>query len=144
MFPSVRLTSAPVLAFAERAAAELGDEDEVAEDVLDQGIALVSDAELRHLVERWILDYPAQWQSLVHTAADEQAVLRAVARGALEVALMERAPTPASSSRRSRCPGCRQAPRSPSSFRRRVSGRTTRRASQRPPVTRPSTRWRRR
>ena len=94
LFPSVRLGSASVLAFADRVAAELGEDDEVAEDVLDEGLALVGDGELRELVRRWRLDYPAQWQSLVHTSADERAVLREVGRGALDAAIMERAATP--------------------------------------------------
>ena len=72
LFPSVRLSSAPVLVFAERVAAELGDEDELPKHVLDEGLRLVDESERRRLVEEWSRDFPDRWQSVVHTAADER------------------------------------------------------------------------
>src|SRR5687768_18433110 len=74
LFPCVRLRSASVLAFAERVAGELGDQ-EVSEDILDEGLQLVDESERRRLVEEWICDFPDRWASLVATAADELAVL---------------------------------------------------------------------
>lgn len=49
----------------------------------------------RRLVEDWARDFPDRWASVVHTAADEQAVLREATLGALEVAILMRATTPA-------------------------------------------------
>jgi hypothetical protein len=94
LFPSVRLSSAPVLAFAERVAAELGEADELPADVLDEGLRLVGESERSLLVESWRHDFPDRWASVVHTAADEQAVLREVTLGALEIAVATCAATP--------------------------------------------------
>ena len=83
-----------MLGFADRVAADLGEEDEPADDMLDEGVALVDEAEARALVRDWIDVYPDRWASIVHTGGDERAAVEAVVRGAVEVAVYEHATTP--------------------------------------------------
>jgi SEC-C motif-containing protein len=94
LFPSVRLTSPRILDFASRAAAELADEDELSEELLDEGARLVGESEVDALVRGWVDAYPDRWASLLHTAADERAARAAVVRGAIEVAVCEHGTTP--------------------------------------------------
>lgn len=94
LFPSVRLSWPRVLAFAERFAAQLGEEEMPTEAVLDEGEQLVDAAESRRLVEGWADAYPDRWANLVRTSGDEAAVVRAATRGALDVAIAIRGTTP--------------------------------------------------
>jgi hypothetical protein len=93
LFPSVRLQGEEVDAFAERAAAAYPDEDPPAH-VLDEGLALVDASEQRRLVDDWAEPRADRWRSLTETAADRDAVERAVVKGALRAAIAERQASP--------------------------------------------------
>jgi hypothetical protein len=93
LFPSVRLQGEEVDAFAERAAAAYPDEDPPAH-VLDEGLALVDASEQRRLVDDWAEPHADRWRSLTETAADHDAVERAVVKGALRAAIAERQASP--------------------------------------------------
>lgn len=94
LFPSVRLRAGVVLDFAKRAAAELAGAEVFPEDVLAEGLELVDERERRELVDGWVAVYPDRWQSLCRAAANTPAIEHEVVKGAVEVAIAERQPTP--------------------------------------------------
>ena len=94
LFPSVRPRAPDVLALAERLAEDLGDDEELDEDVLADAAAAIDEEEAHRLVGDWSAAYPDRWSSLCHTAADVEAVERELVTGALAAAVHERLPTP--------------------------------------------------
>lgn len=77
-----------------RGAAELGDGEELREDVLAGAAAAIDEREAHRLVDEWSAAYPDRWSSLCHTAADVEAAERELVKGALAAAIYERLPTP--------------------------------------------------
>jgi hypothetical protein len=94
LFPAVRVETSAVDAFVERVAAELPDEDDVPEGVLDSGLSQVGPDETRRAVETWSRPYADRWASLVTAAGDVEAAERALVIGALRIAIAERQRTP--------------------------------------------------
>jgi hypothetical protein len=93
LFPSVRLQGEEIDAFAERAAAACPDDDP-AETLLEEGLALVDPPEWRRVVDSWVEVYADRWQSLIETGADRDAAERALVEGALRCAIVERQASP--------------------------------------------------
>ena len=94
LFPSVRLRSKPAFAFAERVANDFPGAERLPEKLLDKGLASAGSHERREVVDSWVDEYPDRWASLTGAAADAGAAERELVRGALEVAVAERQPTP--------------------------------------------------
>jgi hypothetical protein len=94
LFPSVRLRDTRVLEFAARAAAELADVDVFPDEMIVEGFELVPKRERRELVAGWVAVYPDRWRSLSRAAGDTAAAEREVVKGAVEVVIAERQPTP--------------------------------------------------
>jgi len=128
LFPPVRLRSKAALAFAERVANDFPGAERVPEKLLDEGLASVDSDERREVVDNWVDEYPDRWASLTRVAADVGAAEQELLRGALEVAVAERQPTPRELLVELDLDGgATPRPRSRSCSRRRTSGHTTRR-----------------
>jgi hypothetical protein len=94
--PELRPRSPEVLAFAERAADELGEDDgHVPPDLLAEGLRLLPRGEGRRLARQFAAAYPEGWHRLLGDSRGQRKRLeRAFAVGALKVAICERRPRP--------------------------------------------------
>jgi len=90
LFPGVRPRDEVFDAFAERAGATLGPEQPAPPvELVENGLALLDDAERRRIVESWSRVYPARWASLVRDGGVEPLLSRAVVFGAVGVSILE-------------------------------------------------------
>jgi hypothetical protein len=96
--PDLRPRSPEVLAFAQRAAEELGEDDgHVPADLLAEGLRLLPPGEGRRLARTFAAAYPEGWHRLLGDSRGQRKRLeRAFAAGALKVAICERRPRPRS------------------------------------------------
>lgn len=86
-----------MLRFAEEVADELGPSDgDVPADRIEQGLALLTADEQRHLVAQFADRHPDQWAAVRSDAADVPALERALAAGAVRAAIIERRLPPTS------------------------------------------------
>jgi hypothetical protein len=90
-FPWLRVEETAVLQFAEDIAHELGPNDGVVPaERIEEGVALVSTAERRRLVEHFARRQPDQWAGVRADAGDTPALERSLVRGAVRAAIVER------------------------------------------------------
>jgi hypothetical protein len=94
LFPSVRPRGAAIEAFLADAAARVGETEDVSDGVLEDGFALLGEAECRRVVDSWAGLYADRWGSLTAAAGDIGAAERALVTGAIRAAVMERCSTP--------------------------------------------------
>ena len=87
MFPFVRVDRIEEL--IERAARDGG-----AEDAADDILSRIPQAEWRRVIDSWAAPYADRWESITTTAADVEAVERALVRGAVATAISERSTAP--------------------------------------------------
>ena len=94
MFPAVRVDGTTVEPFLERIAAELPDEDDIPDGVLESGLTQIDRETWRRCVESWSVPYADRWHSLVEAAGDVDQAERGLVLGALRVGIAERQSTP--------------------------------------------------
>ncbi len=96
LFPALRPSGTEALAFAQRAADELEEDDgHVPSDLLERGLALLGRDEPRSLAQTFAAWQPEGWERLLEDAGGRQEDLeRAIAEGALTIAICERRPRP--------------------------------------------------
>lgn len=88
LFPSIRPRGGAISAFADRLAAEIGDEprDSTPAEIAD-GLQLLTPGERRRLVRSWAVVYPDRWRKVClevgHTALAEQTFQASAVRAAV-------------------------------------------------------------
>lgn len=93
LFPSVRLRSEAVEAFAERVALELDPADpRVPADRVEEGVVLLDESERRRIVDDWAGRYPDRWAGLCGAVGDVALTERVVVASAVRGAISERRP----------------------------------------------------
>ena len=93
LFPRVRPRDDVVEAFAERVARELSaGAMQIPPDLVEEGVALIGEAERRRIVAELRDRYPDRWKSLSAAAGDEALTERAVVASAVRGAVVERRP----------------------------------------------------
>jgi hypothetical protein len=95
LFPSVRPRGTAIDAFADRVAAEMGDEPrgstpaEVAE-----GVRLLSPGERRRLVRSWVAQHPARWRTICSVVGDTAVAEHTFLASAVRAAIADRVVCP--------------------------------------------------
>jgi hypothetical protein len=92
----VRLSDPVLIAYARRVAAELDPGmPTVPVDAVEEGIALVSTADRRRLIEGWATSYPDRWEAIVGLVGDTDLAERAVVAGTVRVTILDHRRLPA-------------------------------------------------
>ena len=95
LFPVLRPRGEHALTFAAEAADELGEDDEhVPPDLVDRGLALLERGEPRRIADVFARLEPTGWRQLLADAGGRSEVERAIAVGAVKLAICERRPRP--------------------------------------------------
>lgn len=95
LFPDVRPRDPVVLAYAEQVAATLPEADpRVPVDLVERGLALLSEEERRRIPRDWASRYADRWASVCAAAGDTALVERIFAASAVRGAISERRPVP--------------------------------------------------
>ena len=93
VFPRVRPRDDVVAAFAEQVARELSaGATRIPPECVEEGVALIGEAERRRIVAELRDRYPDRWKSLFAAAGDEALTERAVVASAVRGAVVERLP----------------------------------------------------
>lgn len=90
VFPFLRPEGVEVLAYAERVADELGDDEDVGPDHGERGLPLLSSEDRRRLVASYASRYPGPWQEVCEQVGDPDVAARGLAVGAIRAAIAER------------------------------------------------------
>jgi hypothetical protein len=91
LFPFLRPTTAPALAFAERVARELGPADsDVPPEVVEEGLALLGASERARLVDVFAAPHPEEWTAVGRDLGDDGLARRVLAAGAVRSAIDDR------------------------------------------------------
>jgi hypothetical protein len=93
MFPAVRVSESDLEAFIAETA-RVYPNDDPPESVIKEGLADISTAERRRVVNLWAEPYADRWASMTHAAGDVEAAEEALLIGALRAAVAERQTTP--------------------------------------------------
>jgi len=90
VFPFLRPDAAALAAFADRTADELGDEDDISPERVEEGLTLLDDSERRRLVEDYAQRHPDPWAEVCESIGDRALAERTLVASAVRAAIGDR------------------------------------------------------